>query len=63
MKRATLCPQSTTSGLTTNYVFVILAKLKTLLVIVAYRTDKHLSRGVESLLDVQCEDFVKTCKK
>src|SRR5712691_1699238 len=52
-KRDCLC------GLTTNLCLRVIAKCKTLLVMVAYRTDKPLSSVKLCLDDLLCEVFVK----
>src|SRR5258708_32602706 len=57
-KRATRYFPRTTSS-TTNPRLRDKAKLKTLLVMLAYRTDKHMSRVGPCLLDIWCEDTVK----
>ncbi len=57
-KRATRYLPRTTSS-TTNPRLRDKAKLKTLLVMLAYRTDKHMSRVGPCLLDIWCEDTVK----
>src|ERR1700730_1183859 len=52
-KRDCLC------GLTTNLCLRVIAKCKTLLVMVAYRTDKPLSSVKLCSNDLLCEVFVK----